>query len=75
MVTLWDVSSYVYADYVEKLGIKYIDSIEGITEKIQMKANRISHVFTVHMRIFYVSEQEPLSSHPCITFFLWPCVQ
>lgn len=52
MVTLWDVSSYVYADYVEKLGINYIDSIEGIIEKIQMKANRISHVFTVHMRIF-----------------------
>jgi len=52
LLYLWDVSSYVYADYVEVLGIHCIDTIGNITEKMQIKAN--SHVFIVHMRGFFM---------------------
>lgn len=43
------MSSYVFSDYVEILGINFLDAIGDITEKVQIKANRISHIFTVHM--------------------------
>lgn len=69
---LLDISCHVYADYAKILGINYIDTIGGITEKIQIKANRISHVFTVHSPVFLMFLSQ--SSHPCTSFFLWPCV-
>lgn len=66
MLCLLDISCHVYADYAKILGINYyIDTIWGISEKIQIKPNRISLVFTLHRPgvFFNVSESEQSSMH------------